>query len=190
MGQKTGVDMEGEETGIFYDQKNIQPIDLATMGFGQGFSLTALKMIQIAGTVANHGLMMKPHFVSQIIDSGRKITIDPQPVRQVIKPETARTLTLMLQSAIENGEARRIIPHGYRVAGKTGTAQIPISGHYDEHKTVASFVGFTPVEDPKYVMLIKYTEPTASPFAALTAEPTFFDITKDLFPYFGLVPTP
>jgi stage V sporulation protein D (sporulation-specific penicillin-binding protein) len=191
VGDKTGVDLEGEEQGVFYDSaKNIQPIDLATMSFGQGFSLTALKMTQILATIANKGLMMQPRLVSQIIDGDRKIDLPVRSVRQVIKPETAHSLGLMLKSAVENGEARNIIPHGFRVAGKTGTAQVPIAGHYDSHKTVASFVGFAPIEDPKFVMIVKYTEPTASPFAALTAEPTFFDITKDLYGYFGLAPTP
>jgi len=191
VGSKTNVDIEGEQAGVFYDStRHIAPIDLATMSFGQGFSLTALKMVQMYGAFANRGVMMQPRFVSQIIDRSGNINLPTKSMGQIVKPETTATLTTMLQQAVENGEARRIIPHGYKIAGKTGTAQVPIAGHYDEHKTVASFVGYGPVEDPKFVMLVKYTEPTASPFAALTAEPTFFDITKELYPYFGLAPTP
>lgn len=191
VGSKTGTDLEGEQAGVFYDSADhIAPIDLATMSFGQGFSLTALKMVQIYGAFANHGLMLTPRYVSQLIDKDGNINIPIKPGTQVIKPDTAATLTTMLQSAVENGEAKRIIPHGYRIAGKTGTAQVPIAGHYDPHKTVASFVGYGPVEDPKFVMLVKYDEPTSSPFAALTAEPTFFDIVKQLYPYLGLAPTP
>lgn len=190
VGSKTKVDIEGEQTGVFYDSpKHIAPIDLATMSFGQGFSLTALKMAQIYGAFANGGIMMRPRFVSQILDKSGTITLPTKTVGQPIKPETTATLTTMLEAAVENGEAKRIIPHNYRIAGKTGTAQVPIAGHYDPKKTVASFVGYGPVEDPKFVMLIKYTEPTSSPFAALTAEPTFFDIVKELYPYFGLAPS-
>jgi stage V sporulation protein D (sporulation-specific penicillin-binding protein) len=191
IGSKTNVDIEGEQAGVFYDSStHIAPIDLATMSFGQGFSLTALKMAQMYGAFANKGVMMQPRFVSQIIDKSGNINLSAKSLGQIIKPETASTLTTMLQAAVENGEARRIIPHGYRIAGKTGTAQVPIAGHYDPKKTVASFVGYGPVENPKFVLLVKYTEPTSSPFAALTAEPTFFDIVKELYPYFGLAPTP
>lgn len=189
VGEKTGVDLQGEESGVFYNLSSIAPIDLATMGFGQGFSTTALKMLQIMGTVANGGEMMKPRLVSKITEVGKEINIPTESVRQVIKKETAFTLTQMLQSAVENGEARRLIPQGYRVAGKTGTAQVAIAGHYDPTKTVASFVGFAPVEDPKFVMIVKYTEPTTTPFGATTAVPTFMDITKELFGYYGIAPS-
>jgi cell division protein FtsI (penicillin-binding protein 3)/stage V sporulation protein D (sporulation-specific penicillin-binding protein) len=86
---------------------------------------------------------------------------------------------------VEQGEARNIIPHGLRVGGKTGTAQVPISGHYDPNKTVASFVGFGPVEEPKFAMIVRYVEPTPI-YGAETAEPTFFKIAKGLYPYWGI----
>lgn len=189
VGEKTGIDLQGEESGVFYNLQDLAPIDLATMGFGQGFSTTALKMLQIMGTVANGGVTMKPRLVSKITEGGREIDLPTQPLRQVIKRGTALILTQMLQSAVENGEARRLIPQGYRVAGKTGTAQVVIAGHYDPNKTVASFVGFAPVEDPKFVMIVKYTEPTSTPFGATTAVPTFMEITKELFGYYGVAPS-
>lgn len=190
VGDRTGVDIEGEQAGVFYDGvKNIQPIDLATMSFGQGFSLTALKMVQIYASFANNGLMMQPRFVSTIIAGDKTIDIPVKQVGQIVKPQTSKVLGDMLVAAVENGEARRIIPHGMRIAGKTGTAQVPIAGHYDPNKTVASFIGYGPVDNPRFVMIIKYTEPTSSPYAALTAEPTFFDIAKDLYGYFGLATT-
>lgn len=191
IGEKTGIDIEGEETGVFYSGSSVlQPLDLATMGFGQGFSTTALKILQIAGAVANGGLMMEPRLVSKITDLDREIQLPPKQVGQVIKSETARVLTQMLVKAVENGEARRLVPKGYRVAGKTGTAQIAIAGKYDPNKTIASFVGFAPAEDPKFAMIVKYVEPTTTPHGATTAVPTFMAITKDLFGYFGLAPTP
>lgn len=191
LGDKTGLDIEGEETGVFYSGSSVlQPLDLATMGFGQGFSTTALKILQIAGTIANGGVMMQPRLVSKITDLDREIILDPKAVGQVIKPETARVLTQMLVRAVENGEAKRLVPPGYRVAGKTGTAQIAIAGKYDPNKTIASFVGFTPAEDPKFAMIVKYVEPTTTPHGATTAVPTFMAITKDLFGFFGLAPSP
>lgn len=191
LGDKTGLDIEGEETGVFYSGSSVlQPLDLATMGFGQGFSTTALKILQIAGTIANGGVMMEPRLVSKITDLDREILLEPKSLGQVLKPETARILTQMLVKAVENGEAKRLVPPGYRVAGKTGTAQIAIAGKYDPNKTIASFVGFTPAEDPKFAMIVKYVEPTTTPHGATTAVPTFMAITKDLFGFFGLAPSP
>lgn len=91
----------------------------------------------------------------------------------------------MLLSVVELGEAKRIVPKGMRIGGKTGTAQIPLAGKYDPNKTVASFVGFGPIEDPKFVMIIKYVEPTPI-YGAETAEPTFFKIAKELYNYWGI----
>ena len=91
----------------------------------------------------------------------------------------------LLLAAVEGGEAKNLIPHGYRVAGKTGTAQVPIAGKYST-KTVASFVGFGPVEKPKFAMIVVLFEPSASIFAAETAEPLFFDIVEQLYPYWGI----
>ena len=78
---------------------------------------------------------------------------------------------------------------GFKVAGKTGTAQIPVAGHYDPNKTIASFVGFAPADDPRFVMLIRYDEPSASIFGAETAAPTFFAIAKELFNYYKIAPS-
>ena len=94
----------------------------------------------------------------------------------------------MMVNAVENGEAKAFAPKGYRIAGKTGTAQIPVSGHYDPNKTIASFVGFAPADDPKFVMLVRFTEPTSSPFGSETAAPTFFAIAKELFNYWAIPP--
>ncbi len=189
VGDKTGIDIEGEESGIFYDPKKIAPIDLATMAFGQGFSTTAVKILQIVGTVANGGKLPQLHIVSKLTDTGVDIPLKIPDPKQVIKPLTASLLTQMMIGAVEHGEAHRLVPPGYRVAGKTGTAQVPVAGHYDAHKTVASFVGFAPAEDPKFVMIVKYVEPTTTPFGATTAVPTFMDITKELFGYFGVAPS-
>jgi cell division protein FtsI/penicillin-binding protein 2 len=191
VGEKTGIDLQGESVGVFYEAPSkMVPLDLATMGFGQGFSTTALKMVQIAATIANGGKLTQPHFVTKIADGDRDIAVNTPRPKQVIKPATAQSLTEMMINAVVNGEARRLVLPGYRIAGKTGTAQVPIAGHYDANKTIASFVGFAPAEDPKFVMIVKYDEPTTTPHGATTAVPTFMAITKELFPYFGLTPTP
>ncbi|MDP2671576.1 MAG: penicillin-binding protein 2 [bacterium] len=183
-GKKTGVDLQGEETGLLKDPADWYPIDYVTSAFGQGISVTSLQMLTAASAIANGGKMMQPYLVQKII--GEK-TIEHKPVEvgQIIKPKTASVMKELLFSAVENGEAKRLIPHGLRVAGKTGTAQIPIAGHYDPNKTVASFVGFGPVEKPKFAMIVRFNEPIPI-YAAETSEPLFFDIARELYSYWGI----
>jgi len=187
IGRSTDIDLQGEEYGLV--KEAWYPIDLATGAFGQGLSTTALQMTAAVGAIANDGILMKPYIVQKIIGEERSVEIQPKSARQVINKETATILKEMMIAAVEGGEARRIIPKGYRIAGKTGTAQIPIAGHYDPRKTVASFVGFGPVEDPKFVMLVKFNQPSTSPYGSETAAPLFFEITKDLFAYWGVPPS-
>ena len=110
-------------------------------------------------------------------------------MKRVIKSQTAKIITEMMVSAVENGEAKWAKPKGYRIAGKTGTAQIPVEGHYDQDKTIASFVGFAPADKPRFVMLVTLREPETSPWGSETAAPLFFEIAKELFSYFGIPPS-
>ena len=94
----------------------------------------------------------------------------------------------MLLSAVENGEIKWAKPKGYKIAGKTGTAQIPIEGHYDPTKTVASFIGFAPISEPKFLALVILREPQTSPWGSETAGPLFFEIAKELLVYYNIAP--
>ncbi len=94
----------------------------------------------------------------------------------------------MLQSTVENGEIRWAKPKGYEVGGKTGTAQIAIEGHYDPSKTVASFIGFAPVSNPKFLALVILREPQTSPWGSETAAPLFFEVAKELLVYYNIAP--
>ena len=94
----------------------------------------------------------------------------------------------MMVNAVENGEAKWAAPKGYKIAGKTGTSQIPVAGHYDEEKTLTSFIGFAPADNPIFVMLVKFREPQSSPWGSETAAPLWFSIAKDLFLYYGVQP--
>lgn len=179
------IDLQGEEAGILKGRQDWHDIELVTAAFGQGLSVTPLQMVNALAAIANDGKLMKPYVVKKITGPGREIEFSPKEVRAVIKPSAAATMKQLLLAAVEGGEARRIIPHGYRVAGKTGTAQVPIAGKYS-NKTVASFVGFGPVEDPRFAMAVVLFEPSASIWAADTAEPLFFEIAKELYPYWGI----
>ncbi|HSX57824.1 MAG TPA: penicillin-binding protein 2 [Candidatus Saccharimonadales bacterium] len=184
-GSLTGVDLQGEETGLLKARQDWGDIDLVTGAFGQGLSVTALQLADAYAVIANGGKLMKPYVVSKVITKDKEIKTAPVQVREIIKKETAEQMQQLLLSAVEQGEAKRIIPKGMRVAGKTGTAQIPLKGQYDPNKTVASFVGFGPIEDPKFVMVVKYVEPKPI-YGAETAEPTFFKIASELYNYWGI----
>lgn len=188
-GSTTGIDLEEEEAASLRDDEEWKEIDLATASFGQGIAVTPLQMVRAVGALANQGKLMEPHIVKKIVDQKGKVTeIKPKTVREVIRPATAKAITEMMISAVDQGDAKWAKPPGYRIAGKTGTAQIPVAGHYDAEKTIASFVGFAPADDPKFVMLILLREPTTSPWGSETAAPLFFTIAKELFAYYGISP--
>ena len=189
-GSPTGVDLEEESSPQLRPEKDWRAIDLATVSFGQGIAVTPLQMIRAIAAIANNGILMEPHAVKEIITSEEKmIPIPPKKVRQLFKPATAKIITEMMVSAVEHGEAKWAKPKEFRIAGKTGTAQIPVAGHYDDKKTIASFVGFAPADDPKFVMLVTLREPATSPWGSETAAPLFFRIAKELLIYYGVAPS-
>ena len=177
IGQKTGIDLQGETTGKFKEKKYWSPIDLATISFGQGIAVTPIQMIQVVNAIANQGKLIPPRVVQGI-----------QEKRQIIKLKTAKQITAMMVNAAEQGEAKWTKIPGASIAGKTGTAQIPIQGHYDPEKTIASFIGFAPALKPQFTMLVILYEPTTSPWAAETAAPLWFDIAKDIFLFKSINP--
>lgn len=188
-GQPTGVDLQDESSPDIRPDNEWYDIDLATATFGQGIAVTPLQMVRAVAAIANGGKLMKPQIVKEIKDAhGKVIRIKPEEIRRVISPQTAQVITEMMIQAVDRGEAKWAKPKGYRIAGKTGTAQIPVAGHYDDKKTIASFVGFAPADNPKFVILVTLREPTASPWGSETAAPMFFQITKDLFTYYGITP--
>ena len=188
-GRSTDIDLEDETSPTLRPDDDWKEIDEYTASFGQGIAVTPIQMVRAVAALANGGKMMEPHIVSEIRDSkGKTVTIKPKVVREVVRPETASIVTEMMVSAVENGDAKWAKPKGYRIAGKTGTAQIPVAGHYDESKTIASFVGFAPADKPKFVILVTLREPTSSPWGSETAAPLFFSIARDLFTYWGVPP--
>lgn len=189
VGEKTGVDVEEEDVAALRSDSEWHDIDYATASFGQGIALSPLQMVRSIATIANGGWLMEPHLVKQIIDNDRTtIEIGPKKVRQIFSSTTAKLVAEMMVSSVEHGEAKWKIPKGFRIAGKTGTAQIPVEGHYDTEKTIASFVGFGPVEDPRFVMLVTLREPETSPWGSETAAPLFFEIATQLLHYYGVTP--
>lgn len=188
-GKLTGIDLQEETTPELRPKNKWYEIDYATASFGQGIAVTPLQMINASAAIANGGKLMEPHIVKEVkFPNGSSLSVAPKIIKEVFKPEVASILSEMMVSAVDNGETRVLKPAGFRIAGKTGTAQIPIAGHYDNQKTITSFVGFAPVEDPRFIMLVTLAEPTASPWGSETAAPIFFAIARELFSYLGISP--
>jgi cell division protein FtsI/penicillin-binding protein 2 len=186
----TGIDLQEESAGFVRQKDQWREIDLATASFGQGLAVTPIQMIQAVSAIANEGKLISPKVVEKIENSkGEVEEIENQTQKQIISPQTAAQITEMMVNAVENGEAKAFVPKGFRIAGKTGTAQIPVAGHYDPDKTIASFVGFAPADKPRFVMLVLFTEPTSSPFGSETAAPTFFEISREIFNYLAIAPS-
>ena len=189
IGKITGIDLQGEATGAIRDENSWYPIDLATASFGQGISITPIQLLSAVNAIANRGNLMTPYVVSQIVsEDGKKIDIKPKIKGRVIKESTSKIITNMMVSAVEEGEAKWTKIKNYKIAGKTGTAQIPVAGHYDPNQTIASFVGFLPASDPKITMLVLVDRPKTSIYGSETAAPIFFNIARDLIKYYNLPP--
>lgn len=187
-GRPTNVDLQGEASPAMRERGSWNVVDLATTTFGQGIAVTPLQMIKAISIIANDGVEMKPQVVDKIKGIDWENDIEPEKGKQVISPKAAEEITQMMINAVRDGEAKWAVPKGFRVAGKTGTAQIPLAGHYDAEKTIASFVGFAPPENPRFVMLITLREPQSSQWASETSAPLWFTIAKQLFPYLGIQP--
>lgn len=190
IGKGTNIDLQGEVFQPLPDEENWYEVDLATRAFGQGISVTPIELLTAFSSVANRGIRMEPHVVKEIVTSeGKTIKVNPKSMGRTISENTARIMTEMLVNAVNKGEASYARLKGYRIAGKTGTASIPIAGHYDPNKTVASFIGYAPADDPKFAMLVVFNKPTTSIYGAETAAPVFFDIARQILLYYGISPT-
>lgn len=187
-GKLTDIDLQGEVTNPLRKKGTWSDIDLATTTFGQGIAVTPIQVVRAIAAIANQGQIVKPEVVKEIKNGDWKSEINPVVGERVISQDAATKIKDIMVKVVTNGESKWAAPKGFKIAGKTGTAQIPIAGHYDPTKTIASFVGFAPADNPKFVMLVTLKEPQSSEWGAETAAPLWFNIAKDLFPYFGIQP--
>lgn len=192
IGSPSGIDLEEEASPALRDKDGWSEVDLATSGFGQGVAVTAIQFIRAFAALANGGLLPEPRVVQKLVGDSWEQEIPAGKSGRVISQEAAGKIRDMLVRSIDQGEGviKWAKPEGFKIAGKSGTAQIPEGGKYTE-RTVASFVGFAPayVDKPKFVMLVTLVEPTANPWGANTAGPIWFSIARELFPYFGIQPS-
>ncbi len=188
-GQLTEVDLANEGPGAVKAPGDSlwSRSDLATNAFGQGLAVTPLQMATATCVIANGGMLVRPHVVDSMVFRGRLERPDTSPVRRVIRPAAAEAMVDMMVSTVEEGSTAARVP-GYTVAGKTGTAQIPIGGTYHPTATIHSFVGFVPAHDPAFVALVKLDVPKAYPWADGTAAPTFARLASELLPMLRVAP--
>lgn len=188
IGNITGIDLQGESAVPLRKKGTWSNVDLDTATFGQGIAVTGIQMVRAVSAIANGGYLPFPHIVTQIRGDGWQEDIDPPTSPKVISKKTADEITQMMVDAANLGEAKWTKIPGFTVAAKTGTAQIPVAGHYDPTNTNHSFIGFAPINHPKFVMLVTLQSPQSSPWAAETAAPLWYSIAKDIFPYMGVQP--
>jgi len=191
-GQKTGLTIPGEAAGDMRNLEKSSDIHYATASFGQGLTTTLVQLASAYSTIANSGKMMKPYLVQKIdYKDGRVDEIQPLEIRQVISSKAAHTLGAMLVNVVENGHGKRAGVPGYYVGGKTGTAQIAKTDGpgYDEDRTIGSFIGFGPVDNPKFVIAVKITNPKAVRSAESSAAPTFGEMARYLVNYYQIPPS-
>ncbi len=186
----TGIDLQGEVAPGLRERDSWYPIDLATATFGQGISVTPIGLLSAFSAIANEGKRMEPHVVSSIeTPEGDIIKVPVKVLSQPISSKTAKIMTEMLVNAVDKGEAKWAKPQGYRIAGKTGTAQIALAGHYDPKNTITSFIGFAPADNPKFIMIIVLNRPKTSIYGSETAAPIFFNVAKKILTYYNIPPT-
>ena len=191
-GEKTGIDLPGESVGILKKPSKWGTRTLPSVAMGQEIAVTPLQLVTAMSAIANGGALMKPFIVKQIhTTQGDQVwSREPEIRRHPIGPRTARTLTALLENVVERGTGRQAAIRGYRVAGKTGTAQKfdPHTGTYSSTKFIGSFVGFAPVENPRFVMLVVIDEPQGPAWGGTVAAPVFREVGEQVLRYLKIPP--
>lgn len=179
LGHTTGIDLAGEAIGRLKvpGDADWYPVDLGTNAFGQGVSVTPLQMLMSVSAIANDGKMVTPHVLYSMVRDGHQYNVPSQYAGSPISPQTAHTLNEMLALSLEQESSQALLP-GYRLAGKTGTAQIPTDYGYDPSHTNVSFIGWGPVDDPQFMVYIWLQSPTTSIWSSETAAPVFSQVAE------------
>lgn len=184
---KTGVDLPSEGTSSFWAEENVGPVELATMSFGQRFTITPLQLITAVSSIANDGVLVTPHVVKQIEnpETGTITKVETKEVRQVISEDTADKMKSIMQSVVEEGGGSYAQVKGYTIGGKTGTSEP--NPDKPEEGYVASFIAIAPVENVKVVCLLTLYDPQASNhFGGSIAAPAVSQILSEVLPYLDI----
>lgn len=188
-GHTTGIDLADEVSGYlkFPGDQLWHPLDLGTNAFGQGVSVTPVQMVMAASSIANGGRMVYPHVLYASVQDGQQHNTSPQVIGSPISAATAHTLNEMLAISLEKESSNALLP-GYRLAGKTGTAEIPTTGGYLDNVTNASFIGWGPLDDPKFMVYVWLEKPKTSIWGSEVAAPVFKQVVERLVVLLGIPP--
>ena len=191
MTKKTGVDLPSESSPLMIDEDEAVDLDLASSAIGQGNAYTALQMITAFSAVVNGGYLMKPQIVSEITDNDGDVVekTEPEVVRQVISEETSEQMRDILEGVVEEGLGTPAAIEGYRVGGKTGTAEIASGGTYEDNNYILSFMGFAPADDPKYACLVVVDSPESGGNSGTLAGGIFSKIMNNVLTYYQIPQT-
>ena len=190
-GAKTGVDFFGESSGLMMNSTKVKSVDLARIGFGQAIAVTPVQMLVGVCEAVNGGKKVSPHFVEKIAyDDGKTIYEFFSPDKRIIGERTSAEMRTLLENVVKEGSGKKASVTGYRIGGKTGTAQKYENGHIATGKYVSSFVGFAPADDPEYVILMTVDEPSSGAYyGSIVAAPYVGDIFSKIFAYEQIAPT-
>jgi cell division protein FtsI (penicillin-binding protein 3) len=193
IGQETGVEVPGESGGILQDAADWTESRAANVPIGQGVSVTTLQMASVYQTIANGGVRIPPRVVSEVTTPDGAVTSEPPPApTRVVSQDTAGKLAYMLEAVVGPGGTAPLAQiQGYRVAGKTGTAQRanPACSCYSGGGYVTTFVGFAPADDPQYVVAVNMERPTSNAEGGQVAAPVFADVMRYALTHDGVVPS-
>ena len=186
---KTNIDLVGEANSILYKEKDVGPVELATISFGQSISVTPIQLIRAVSAIANDGKLMEPRLVKAYTDNEGNVVqeVKPKTVRQVVSTETSKKMLSVMESFVTDGGGKIAYLPGYRLGGKTGTAQKVIDGVYAQGKYICSFISVAPVDDPQIVVLAIVDEPTdVVAFGSTTAGPIIKEVMSQSLEYLGV----
>ncbi|MCR6111223.1 stage V sporulation protein D [Bacillus sp. A301a_S52] len=182
-GEKTGIDLQGEGTGILFNEEAVGPLELATTSFGQGVSVTPIQQVAAVAAAVNGGHLYQPYLAKAWLDPlSEEILVENDPVmkKQVISEETSAEIRMALEHVVAKGTGRGAFVDGYRVGGKTGTAQKAKDGKYLENNHIVSFIGFAPADDPEIVVYVAIDNPKDTvQFGGVVAAPIVGKIIED-----------
>lgn len=189
-GKHTNIDLPGEAKGITIDRTKATPINIATMSIGQSIAVTPVQLVTAVAAVANDGKLLRPQIVKEVKDKSGQVVrgFQPDVIRQVLDPAITRQVKEILESVVSQGSGKNAYIEGFKIAGKTGTAQKVGAGGYLPDKYVASFVGFAPADNPQVAMLVIIDEPVGLYYGGQIAAPVFGAVMKDVLQYLKVNP--
>jgi stage V sporulation protein D (sporulation-specific penicillin-binding protein) len=189
--EASGIKLNGEASGLVKHPENMKDVDLVTQAFGQGVTLTPIQLVTAVSALSNGGNLLEPRIVKQLIDEDGNVVknFDTVVRRKVISEQTSKTMLQLMRESAESG-TKQAYRMGYRIGGKSGTAQKVIDGKYPDGKFISSFVGVAPVDDPKAVALVMVDEPDRNIgyYGSIVAGPVVADLLENIMKYYDVEP--